>query len=187
MYIERIIYPVLVLGIGKRVGIWLQGCPHQCEGCINPELWMQDEKNNLNVKVIIEGIKKICDEREVDGFTITGGDPFFQLEELYELINELHKFKKEILVYTGYTKNEIIDMSKGEQILEYIDVLIDGKYVEEQNYHNLTLRGSANQNIYYKDKNIENKYQEYISNGRKLQNIYSGEYMLSLGIHDRRV
>ena len=186
MYIERIIYPVLVLGIGKRIGIWLQGCPHKCQGCINPELWEQQEKNNISVKKIIDNIQKICDEREVDGFTITGGDPFFQAEELSYFLSELVKFSKEILVYTGYQKCEIQSFQNGESMLECIDVLIDGKYVEEQNYSDLTLRGSANQKIYYKDEITQNKYKEYILQGRKLQNIYSEEYMLSLGIHNRR-
>lgn len=186
MYIERIIYPVLVLGIGKRIGIWVQGCPHKCKGCINPELWEQQEKNNISVKKIIDTMQKICDEREVDGFTITGGEPFFQTEELSYLLSELVKFNKEILVYTGYQKCEIQSFQNGASMLECIDVLIDGKYLEEQNYSDLTLRGSANQKIYYKDDITQNKYKEYILQGRKLQNIYSDEYMLSLGIHNRR-
>lgn len=185
MYVERIIYPVLVLGVGQRIGIWLQGCHHHCKGCINPELWEQKEKNNIDIKQIVKGVSLICCENKVDGFTITGGDPFFQSEQLYPLLEELKKFEKEILVYTGYTIQEIRNMKNGKEILELIDVLIDGRYEEEKNIPNLVLRGSENQNIYYRNSEMAGRYTEYLQQGRKLQHIYCNDYMLSIGIHDR--
>lgn len=185
MFVERIVYPVLVLGVGKRIGIWLQGCPHYCTGCINPELWEQKEENNIDITKIVNSIASICLKNEVDGFTITGGEPLLQIEQLYLLLLELKKFEKEILVYTGYTIKEIQDMDRGKQLLELIDVLIDGKYEEEQNILGLALRGSQNQNIYYRNSLIEDRYKEYLQQGRKLQHFYNNKYMLSIGIHDR--
>lgn len=185
MYIERIVYPVLVLGVGKRIGIWLQGCPHFCAGCINPELWEQKEENNIDVAKIVNGVALICRKNEVDGFTITGGEPLFQLESLYFLLAELNKFEKEVLVYTGYAMKEIRKMKKGKELLELIDVLIDGKYEEEQNISGLALKGSKNQNIYYRNSEIEDRYREYLQQGRKLQHFYNSKYILSIGIHDR--
>ena len=169
MYVERMVYPVFVLGVGTRIGIWMQGCPHHCHACINPELWDQKEKNNVDVHKILNSINSICIGNEVDGFTITGGEPFYQIEQLYRLLKGLRAFNKEILVYTGYTIHDIHNMDKGYQLLELIDVLIDGKYEEEQNVSGLALRGSENQKIYYRDSAIESRYVVYLNQGSKLQ------------------
>lgn len=185
MYIERIVYPVVVLGIGKRIGLWLQGCNHKCDECINPELWQQKENCNLSINTIIKMINDICENNLVDGFTITGGDPFFQIDDLHLLLEQLSSFNKEILVYTGYTIEQIQNFDKYDDIIDKIDILIDGKYIKELNVKNMALRGSSNQNIIYKNEKIKNKYKEYISKGRQLQNFNSLNNILSLGIHDR--
>jgi anaerobic ribonucleoside-triphosphate reductase activating protein len=103
MLAARILYPVEVLGIGKRVGIWVCGCNHYCHACSNPELWEFDKSKDISVDSLYGIIKTICDNNVVDGFTITGGEPFDQADELMELLLKLKNLSADIIVYTGYT------------------------------------------------------------------------------------
>lgn len=178
MYIARILYPIEVLGPGKRIGIWFCGCPHKCEGCSNPELWEFQERYKTSLNTIKELINKICVDNSVDGFTITGGDPFYQESELVELLRYLKTISEDILVYTGYKKEEILPQS-----LNDIAVLIDGKYIEEQNFSQ-ALIGSANQKIHILKLAYQKKYNDYISTTKnKIQNFTSTDGIISVGIH----
>lgn len=178
MYIARILYPIEVLGPGKRIGIWFCGCPHKCEGCSNPELWEFQERYKTSLNTIKELINKICVDNSVDGFTITGGDPFYQENELVELLEYLKTINEDILVYTGYKKEEILPQS-----LNDIAVLIDGKYIEEQNFGQ-ALIGSANQKIHILKLAYQKKYNDYISTTKnKIQNFTSTDGVISVGIH----
>ncbi|MCM1170599.1 MAG: radical SAM protein [Clostridium sp.] len=186
MYIERIIYPVVTLGIGKRIAIWMQGCNHKCNGCINPELWYTRENANFQVQDIEQRIRFICENNNVDGITFTGGDPLIQIDDLTQLLIKISDLDKEILVYTGVKYEEVLKMSKSKELLDQIDILIDGEYIDSLNFDYLTLRGSENQRIIYLNKDCKYKYEEYIEEGRKLQNLYMNDHMLSVGIHNRR-
>lgn len=186
MYLERILYPIETLGRGKRIAIWMQGCWHKCQHCINPELWVQHKENMVPVDIVLTSVCNIKNERVVDGITITGGDPFYQIDELIHLLQGVKKMNLETLVYTGFVKSEIEKMWRGKEALAYIDVLIDGPYVEEGNINNLTLRGSENQMIYFRTKEIEESYKEYLLQGRKLQNFFLDDGMISVGIHDKK-
>ena len=178
MYIARILYPIEVLGPGKRIGIWFCGCPHKCKGCSNPELWEFQERYKTSLNTIKELINKICVDNSVEGFTITGGDPFYQENELVELLGYLKTINEDILVYTGYNKEEIPPQS-----LNDIAVLIDGKYIEDQNFGQ-SLIGSANQKIHILKSAYRKKYNDYISTTKnKIQNFTATDGIISVGIH----
>ncbi len=178
MYIARILYPIEVLGPGKRIGIWFCGCPHKCKGCSNPELWEFQERYKTSLNTIKELINKICADNSVDGFTITGGDPFYQETELVELLGHLKTINEDILVYTGYNKEEI-----SPQSLNNIAVLIDGKYIEDQNFDR-ALIGSDNQKIHILKSAYRKKYNDYISTTKnKIQNFTATDGIISVGIH----
>ena len=178
MYISRILYPVEVLGPGKRIGIWLSGCIHHCPGCSNPELWEQKEENQTSLDTVMELINLICSEKDVDGFTITGGDPFYQPDVLRELLPRLVEISADILVYTGYSYEEL-----PRDILRYIAVLIDGKYIEERNHGEL-LRGSDNQRIMVLKCEYKTAYQKYLQAVRSdIQNFPVRNGVISVGIH----
>jgi len=136
MYVARILYPVEVLGPGRRVGIWFCGCPRRCRGCSNPELWEFDEKYRTTPDLVFKLIKMIAKDHAIEGFTITGGDPIYQLDDLKKLITMIRSICDDIIVYTGY----MIDEVDGE-ILSQISMLIDGPYIEELNDNSL-IRGS---------------------------------------------
>jgi anaerobic ribonucleoside-triphosphate reductase activating protein len=178
MYIARILYPVEVLGPGKRIGIWFCGCSHGCKGCSNPELWQKQEKYKINIDSVLKLIHQISDTNPVDGFTITGGDPMEQSEELQHLLKMLKSISEDILVYTGFEIEELT-----ENQLENISVLIDGKYVEELNDNSL-LRGSSNQRIHILDKKHQSIYETYLnSETNKIQNFTTSDGVVSVGIH----
>lgn len=145
MQIKRICFPVNVLGPGKRVGIWLCGCRFNCPGCMSPELQDFAAGNKISVCDIINVIKRI--PHKIDGFTISGGEPFEQAEELGELVQALAQhFTDDIIVYSGYCYEELLKDEACKNILENIAVLIDGRYIDEEN-DGKGLKGSANQKV----------------------------------------
>lgn len=179
MNIARILYPVETLGPGKRVAIWVCGCPIRCEGCANPELWEFDENKNIKISVLLDLIEKIVSENPVDGFTITGGEPFYQSEDLLALLAALSKWSEDILVFTGYYYEQIAK----EESLDHIAVLVDGPYIKERN-RGLTLRGSDNQTVRILDRRYEETYNNYLKVEKsRVQNFLEGTSVISVGIH----
>ena len=135
-----------VNGPGKRFTLWTQGCSKGCVDCFNTETWSNKNNIVLSTSEIFELIK----EEEIDGVTITGGDPLEQEEELLDLlilINNL-SLSKGVIVFTGFTYDEIRENRTREKCCDYIDVLIDGRY-EKENRVSDCFKGSSNQNIIY--------------------------------------
>ena len=181
MYIARILYPVKVLGPGNRIGIWMNGCEFACKGCSNPELWRQQSRYKVPMNAVSVMIDSICANHCVDGFTLTGGEPFYQPEALEELLPYLSSINQDVLVYTGYEYGHI--QNKYIHLLKYISVLIDGKYIDERN-KGLVLRGSDNQNIYFLMDKYKAVYQLYIQHTRsRIQNFSTVDGVISVGIH----
>ncbi len=178
MYVARVLYPVEVLGPGKRVGIWFCGCPRRCKGCSNPELWEFHERCKTDPETVFAMVKAIAAEHPVDGFTITGGDPLYQAEDLRRLLGLLKTVADDILVYTGYTREEL-----DADMLCDISVLIDGEYVEALNDNSL-LRGSSNQNIHILDESKAPRYAAYLATAdNAVQNFFTADGVVSVGIH----
>jgi len=132
-----------VNGPGKRFVLWTQGCSKACKNCYNPETW-KFEGEEMSPEKILELIKNF----EVDGITLTGGDPLEQ-EDILILLEMLYKLNlpKGIILFSGYTFDEINNCSLRE-CFNFIDVLIDGRFEKEQKISS-SLRGSENQNILY--------------------------------------
>ena len=178
MYVARVLYPVEVLGPGKRVGIWFCGCPRRCKGCSNPELWEFQEKYKTTPNAVFEMVKTIAKDHQIDGFTITGGDPFYQSENFKQLLEMLKGVSDDIIVYTGYTREEL----KPDNF-ENISVLIDGEYIEELNDNSL-LKGSSNQEVHILDDSKSDKYKSYFNTEiNKVQNFFTADGVVSVGIH----
>lgn len=141
-----------VNGPGKRFTLWTQGCSKGCVNCFNPETW--NNKNNivLSTSEIFEMIKDF----ELEGVTITGGDPFEQEEELLELLILISSLSlsKGVIVFTGFTYDEIRENKIREKCCDYIDVLIDGRYQDNNRVTNC-FKGSSNQNIIYFSSKIK--------------------------------
>lgn len=178
MYVARILYPVKVLGPGNRIGVWFCGCPRRCDGCSNPELWEFQDRYKTSLATVISLIEKIAQGHSVDGFTITGGDPFFQPDALSHLLEQIKKISDDILVYTGYIKDEL-----PASLLKNIAVLIDAPYIATRN-NNCRLCGSDNQTIYVLNEKYRATYENYLSaTENQIQNFMTQDGIISVGIH----
>ncbi len=141
-----------VNGPGLRFVLWTQGCSKGCKNCFNPETWSFEKYKLLTPLEIFELIKN----SSVSGVTITGGDPLEQPEELLELLILLESLNLSngIILFTGFTIDEINKDFLLRKSLGYIDVLIDGRFEKDQRISS-SLRGSENQNIIYFSSKIK--------------------------------
>lgn len=183
LILERVYYPVITLGYGNRLGVWVRGCSRACPGCISQEL-LEGTGEALAVE---ELIKRIPSELDVDGLTISGGEPFDQAEGIADLIRWFKGcFGTDILVFTGYTYEELIERndSKIKEILDNIAVLVDGPYIDSLN-NGVGLRGSLNQRIIVKRHN--ERYRDAEHWRREVQFIGNGNSLLQIGIPPKNI
>lgn len=133
------------LGPGLRYAIWVQGCPRACRGCITPESRPSDSGVEMDTADIAADI--ILAEN-IDGITVSGGEPFMQAEAMADILSKVNAYRPELttIVYTGYTHERLAAMPEAQSLLGLTDILIDGPYVEVQN-DNRGIRGSANQRV----------------------------------------
>ncbi len=181
MYVDRILYPVTALGPGERVVLWVAGCSRKCAGCANPELWTQHPEQYLAPETLAGYVNGLTDRR-IDGITITGGEPFDQAAELVRFLGAL-SFQTEVLIFTGYAREELEREDCFLELLNRTDVLVDGPYLKEANDKKAALRGSLNQKIHYLNPDAEAKYEQYLKKGRQIQNFVYEYRVLSVGIH----
>ncbi|SHH47308.1 anaerobic ribonucleoside-triphosphate reductase activating protein [Tepidibacter thalassicus] len=160
----------IVDGPGLRTVIWTQGCKHKCKGCHNPSTHDFNGGFEVEVEDIINKIKKLKLQR---GITLSGGEPFEQPDPLIEICKEAKKLGFDIWAYSGYTFEQLTDTKnsryfKWKTLLEYIDVLVDGKFVESKKNSLLMFRGSTNQRIIDVPKSLKSKkavlHLEYMEN-----------------------
>jgi len=187
IYINKIHYPVNNLGAGTRLGIWFQGCPIRCPGCVNPDTWEAAEEYRLDYAEFINTLVNFENLQAADGVTITGGEPFAQPEALFELTRFLRNFiKGDILVYSGYAYKELKKKHAG--ILKAIDVLISEPFIESAG-DRLLWRGSDNQKIRLLSKRAAAVYGRGIDRaewkGRRMQFSLVGDCLYMIGIPGR--
>lgn len=143
----------IVDGPGIRVAVFTQGCSHHCKGCQNSETWSYEGGTRLSVLEVLEIIKK---NPIASGVTFSGGEPFDQASELKILSKELKKLGYEVASYSGYTFEELLNGTKEQkELLETIDILVDGKFVLAEKSLEVPFRGSKNQRIINVDKSLK--------------------------------
>lgn len=154
MRISLIINEVVeTLGPGKRLCIWTNGCHKRCPKCETPEF--QKIMPSLDVDIV-----KILEEMDLsndDGVTISGGEPFIQLNELRSLVNYLSIKFDDIIVYSGLSYETLKMIDGTDEIFSKISALIDGEYIRELD-EGKKLVGSSNQNIIV----FKEKYREQL-------------------------
>ena len=141
--LSRLHYPVTTLGPGRRVGIWFQGCSIRCPGCVSADTWPTD-RGATTVESVVAAIAPWL--RQADGLTISGGEPFDQLDALGSLLASIpFEPHHDVLVYTGHTYEQIRDCAALQ--LGRIDALMSDPYLAEE-AQTLPLRGSDNQRLH---------------------------------------
>lgn len=140
----------IVDGPGIRFTIFYQGCKHHCKNCHNPETWNFEQGTLIDNDEIIEKLKK---NPLLDGVTLSGGDPMFQLDSVVDLCQKIKQNFPEfnIILYTGYTYEELQEMSKKvsniKVLQRFLDFIIDGRYEDSLRDLTLKFRGSSNQRV----------------------------------------
>ncbi len=141
-------------GEGVRVSLFVSGCTHHCKGCFNQVAWDFDYGQPFTSEVERDVIN-LCDRPYIRGLSLLGGEPLDpnNIEPLFTLCRNLKQIfpDKTIWLYTGYEWESI----KHLEILQYIDVLVDGRFVQELRNLRLKFRGSSNQRIIDVQKSLE--------------------------------
>lgn len=144
-------------GLGVTMSLWTQGCPHHCKGCFNGETWdfnTGEEFKDSDLEYIFSNINKNNVKRDL---SILGGEPLCP-ENVDGVINVCKTFKKKypnkkIYLWTGYVVDDFDE--KQRDVLNYIDVLVDGPFVQKKRNLSLVMRGSSNQRVIDVKKSLE--------------------------------
>lgn len=140
--IMDIIRGTTVDGPGFRTAIYMAGCTHHCPGCHNPQSW----DFNAGREMSLDEILAVVREEDFD-VTLTGGDPFCSPAQTLRLVKAIKGAGYGIWVYTGYLYEEILKNKDLRPILDYVDVVVDGPFIETKRDPDLKFRGSSNQRI----------------------------------------
>jgi anaerobic ribonucleoside-triphosphate reductase activating protein len=130
-----------------RFVVFTQGCPHCCRGCHNPDTHDFNAGTEISVDELFSRVERnpLC-----SGLTLSGGEPFVQAAECAELAERVRGTGRDVWCYSGYTLEEIREAGNPDwdRLLDNIDVLIDGRFVEELKSFSHKWRGSSNQRVY---------------------------------------
>lgn len=147
----------IVDGEGIRTVIWTQGCVHNCFGCHNPHTHSFTDGYLVDIEEVKKQIKNLEGQ---DGITLSGGDPFCQVNACLEIAKYAKELKLNVWCYTGYTFEELLEKSKNNpkilELLNNIDVLIDGKFEIDKKDMLIKFRGSSNQRIINVKRSLKN-------------------------------
>ena len=180
-----IIDGITVLGPGVRFGIWTQGCLRRCHGCMTPNSQSLDsgflmDIDELATRIITSGRTEV---------TISGGEPFLQSTQLSEL---LEKVKKKVdlgvIIYTGYTFEQIIETNNKEylKLLNDCDLIIDGAYIESLN-DGKNLRGSSNQRAILITERYKDLIKEFGTKPAEVEFFFQEERISLVGVPSAEV
>ena len=142
--ISGVVNDSIVDGPGLRLSIFTQGCPHNCPGCHNPQTHPFKGGKTYSLRKFK---KTILNNPLLYGVTFSGGDPFSQAKALIPFAKFTKERGLELACYTGFLFEQLIsgEVAYAKELLQYIDILIDGKFVISQKSLNLRFKGSKNQ------------------------------------------
>ena len=132
----------IVDGPGLRLAVFVQGCSRNCDGCHNPESQPYEGGTVWSVEDVLAKVTPIT-----QGITLTGGEPFDQAGQCWEIARAAHERGLDVWAYTGYRFEELCDNADRHRLLAEADVLVDGEFVKELKSHSLKWRGSSNQRV----------------------------------------
>ncbi len=185
-------WPVTVLGPGRRIGLWVQGCTIGCRGCVSQDTWPSDASKAIPVRELLAWCKRSA-AGGLDGVTISGGEPFEQPAGLAALLTGLHRWRDEalldfdILCYSGYPLKTL--ERKHAKLLALLDAIVPEPFVESVPVTHLW-RGSRNQPLVPLSERGRARYAGYIdapagSGGKRMQAAVEGGRIWMIGIPER--
>lgn len=189
--INRVHYPVRVLGPGKRLGIWLQGCSNACKGCLAKDTWDAESGTVVKIAELVAEYRHLA-ANGVDGITISGGEPFEQPEALETLLRELHKWTDVLaspVDYLCYSGKSYSELQKHSEILRLLDTIIPEPLIVE--LPGKPLRGSDNQPVVTLTELGAKRYEVHTDESRQqlnkcIQFVMEGDGSVSfIGIPER--
>lgn len=172
------------LGPGKRFVIWVQGCPFNCQGCIAPDWIPIKEANIIGIRELAE---RAASAPDLEGITISGGEPMLQADGLARLLTEVRAIRPgfSAIAYSGFTLRQLQERATIESgidaLLTQLDVLIDGLFVEQLD-DGQGLRGSLNQRVHFLTNRYEHLREEFEHGIRRIEfHLLTGE-VLTVGL-----
>ena len=133
----------IVDGEGIRYVIFAQGCPHHCPGCHNPSTHQFNGGKVVAIHDILTDIEKNI--KYIDGITLSGGEPFCQIDQCSIIAERARKLGLTVWCYTGFSFEELYRRGDALKLLQNLDVLVDGPFILEECSLDLDFRGSKNQ------------------------------------------
>ena len=185
-------WPVTVLGPGRRVGLWLQGCTIHCRGCVSQDTWPRDPAKTIVVADLVAWCRKVAGNT-LDGVTISGGEPFEQPEGLRALLTALVTWRRaerldfDLLCYSGFPQRVL--ERRHPAILALLDAIVPEPYVDALPQAHVW-RGSANQPLVPLTERGRGRYAAYLDasadgGGKRMQAAIDGGRVWMIGIPGR--
>jgi anaerobic ribonucleoside-triphosphate reductase activating protein len=185
-------WPVTVLGPGRRIGIWVQGCSIHCPGCVSQDTWPRDKTKAIAVRDLLTWCRKVSGG-VLDGVTISGGEPFEQPEPLRALLDGLVAWRRErkldfdILCYSGMPQRRL--ENDHADILARLDAIIPEPYVDNLPQGHVW-RGSRNQPLVPLSARGRARYATHVeeladAHGKRMQAAVDGKRVWMIGIPAR--
>lgn len=184
-----------VFGLDERprAMFWVQGCAHKCPGCMSAETWDFHGGKSVNVETAVNWVLKAPG---IVGIVLSGGEVFLQPEAVLCFLKTLKEKSDrdlDVMVYTGFTMKELLaknDAAINEILSNYVDILVDGRYVEAMN-DGCSLRGSSNQEIWlltdrFSQKDLANCIERKKAKPRKIEVHYSEGRLILVGIPEKQ-
>ncbi|MDR3298919.1 MAG: radical SAM protein [Candidatus Accumulibacter sp.] len=190
--INKAHFPVTVLGPGRRIGIWFQGCAIRCPGCVSQDTWTPRPDREISIAKLVSWCRETS-RNALDGITLSGGEPFDQPKALSALLDALRQWNisdglsMDILCYSGYSFNTL--QQRHARLLKKLDALIPEPFV-----HTLPLthlwRGSKNQPLLTLSPLGEERYAPYLEAkaedfDKRIQIQVDGDRLWCIGIPGR--
>jgi anaerobic ribonucleoside-triphosphate reductase activating protein len=185
-------WPVTVLGPGRRIGIWVQGCSIHCPGCVSQDTWPRDQSKAIPVRDLLTWCRKVS-SGALDGVTISGGEPFEQPKALRVLLDGLIAWRRDaaldfdILCYSGLPQRRL--EKEHAALLARLDAIIPEPYVNDLPQGNVW-RGSRNQPLVPLSARGKTRYAAHVeeaadAHGKRMQAAVDGKRVWMIGIPGR--
>lgn len=184
--VNRILAPITVLGAGRRVGVWVQGCALACPGCASIDTWDSAQGVRYESAALAEKLADLVNRENLDGLTVTGGEPLDQAAQLAELISELktrlssspQADRFDVLLFSGYARSAA--QRRAGALWDMLDAAVCGPY-RQQLPSDVALIASSNQEMVVLTDLADSKYSSS-HGGHRMQVVSDGESLMMVGL-----